>query len=139
MGYCRQVHLPMGEGLGYRQTTSLVWTRKFQTDWFKILFMGEAKTAVGLDFKSWRSLAKVTLFWTCCFLLTVYIRHNYIDVYPLHLSLIVVYHPTFDSFFFPWHYSWLISGDWQEWEKNGHVLSTKYVLCALLMTFKAFW
>lgn len=51
------------------QITSLVLNRKFQTDWFKIPFLGEAETACGLVIKSRRSLAEVTPFGACCLFL----------------------------------------------------------------------
>ena len=35
-----------------KQITSLVLTRKFQFDWFKILLLGEAETAIRLGIKS---------------------------------------------------------------------------------------
>lgn len=35
------------------QITSLVLTRKFQTDWFKIPLPGEAETAISLIIKFW--------------------------------------------------------------------------------------
>lgn len=45
--YFKQDRLPLGEGRRpYPQMTSLVLTRKFQTRWFKILLLREAKTTV---------------------------------------------------------------------------------------------
>ena len=37
------------------QISSLVFLRKFQTDWFKISFLGEAETAIKLVIKFWFS------------------------------------------------------------------------------------
>lgn len=45
--------------------------QQFQTDWVKILFLGEAKIAIRLGIKSWWGLAKVTPFWAYCFFLTI--------------------------------------------------------------------
>ena len=36
-----------------RQTTSLLLTRKFQTDEFEIIFLGEVETVIKLGIKSW--------------------------------------------------------------------------------------
>ena len=49
-----QVHHPLPGGLGsVMQITSLVLIRKFQTDWLKILLLGEAATPVRLGIMFW--------------------------------------------------------------------------------------
>lgn len=46
-------HFPLGKGQGsVIQITSLVLIKKFQTDGFEVLFLGEAETALRLGIKS---------------------------------------------------------------------------------------
>lgn len=66
--YFRQSSDPLGKaGTLIRQITSLELTRKFQTDSFKLPFLGEAETTVGLGIKSWWTLAQVNPFWVFFF------------------------------------------------------------------------
>ena len=54
--YVRQGTFPLGRSVGLiRQITSLVLSRKFLTDWFKILLLGEAATEIRLVIKFWLS------------------------------------------------------------------------------------
>lgn len=56
VGYFRQGYFPLvggGVGWGLMQITSLMWIRKFQTDWFKIPLLGEAETPIKLGVKPW--------------------------------------------------------------------------------------
>ena len=67
--YLMQVYLLLERKAGVLliQITSLVLTRKFQTDWIKIPPLGEAGTANRVGMKSQQGLAKVTLFGAQCF------------------------------------------------------------------------
>ena len=50
--------------------TSIVLAQKFQTDWFKITFLRNVQTAVGLGSKArfgGMGLAQVNPFGPCCF------------------------------------------------------------------------
>lgn len=50
--------------------TSLMLTMEFQTDWFKILLLGEAETTIRLVIKFWFrdvALVKVSPFWPVVF------------------------------------------------------------------------
>ena len=71
MDYFRQGYFLLGEGggsgVGLRQVTLLVLTRKFQTDWFKVPLLREAETAI----KSWFAvLGTSDSFLACCFFLS---------------------------------------------------------------------
>lgn len=59
VGYFRQGYLPLEKGRG-SYLIDYFWSvvRKFQTDWLKILLLGEAKTAIRLSIKSWWGLHK---------------------------------------------------------------------------------
>lgn len=58
---------------------SLVLTREFQADWFKIPLLGETEAMVRPRINSWWGLAQVISFGGCRFLFN-HVFHGYVSV-----------------------------------------------------------